>query len=58
LVPIPCYVSEKCCGNNEHIKNAIDADFVPDIDAAIELIEDLLEVIGKGHQWFVRSASF
>jgi hypothetical protein len=42
LVPVPRYISAKCCPDREHIKNYTDTDYSQDIETGLELAEDLL----------------
>jgi hypothetical protein len=42
LVPVARYISAKCCNDRDHVKNYTEADYANDIEAGLELAEDLL----------------
>jgi hypothetical protein len=42
LVPVARYISAKCCNDRDHVRNYTEADYAHDIEAGLELAEDLL----------------
>jgi hypothetical protein len=47
LVPIPRYVTGKCCNAAQHITNISDPEYIAEMDSTIELVEDLLTAWGQ-----------
>jgi hypothetical protein len=42
IVPLPRYVTEKCCNDPGHVKNIADPDYISEIENSLELLEDLI----------------
>jgi hypothetical protein len=42
VLPIPRYITGKCCDNENHVANFDDPGFVADISDGLEKVEDLL----------------
>jgi hypothetical protein len=42
IMPLPRYVTGKCCADPDHIKNMNDADYTADFEQNLEQIEDIL----------------
>jgi hypothetical protein len=42
ISPLPRYVSGKCCGSGDHLKNFGSDDYVSDIEQNLETVDDLL----------------
>jgi hypothetical protein len=47
LVPIPHCVTGKCCDSAQHITNIADPEYIAEMDATIEMLEDLLTAWGQ-----------
>jgi hypothetical protein len=42
LAPIPRYIFTKCCNDPTHVKNYTEPDYISDIEAGMEMTEDLV----------------
>jgi hypothetical protein len=41
IVPLPRYVTDKCCDDPGHVRNIADPDYISDLENGLESIEDL-----------------
>jgi hypothetical protein len=49
LVPIPRYVTQNCCVDQQHITNRSDPSFEPELMTDLEVVEDLITAWGQSH---------